>query len=353
MARVAWVGLLARHLVTGARRESPAAGEQEGTSEAEGAPELQAELDSLGATVRIAACDVSDREALARLFDSVAEEHPLGAVVHAAGVLDDGVIGSLTAERLDRVLLAKADAAWHLHELTEHMDLQAFVLFSSAAAAFGSPGQGNYAAANAFLDALAAHRRARGLPGTSLAWGLWEQASGMTGDLSEADLSRMARSGLRALASEEGLQLFDGALDAGDALMLPIPLDLTALRAQARMGVLPALFGDLVRVPARRASEEGRSLARRLAVTPESEREGIVLELVRAQVATVLGHASSEVIDTQRAFKDLGFDSLTAVELRNRLDATTGLRLPATLVFDYPTTSAVAGYLLGEVSGTR
>ena len=164
----------------------------------------------------------------------------------------------------------------------------------------------------------------------------------MTGGLSEADISRMARSGLRALSSEEGLELFDRALGAGEALMLPVPLDLAALRAQARMGVLPALFAGLVRVPARRFGEQGASLARRLAGTPEAEREGVVLELVRAQVATVLGHASPEAIDTQRTFKELGFDSLTAVELRNRLNAVTGLRLPATLVFDYPTTAAVA-----------
>ena len=246
------------------------------------------------------------------------------------------------------MLLAKADAAWHLHELTEHLDLRAFVLFSSAAAAFGSPGQGNYAAANAFLDALAAHRRARGLPGTSLAWGLWEEASGMTGSISKGDIWRMARSGLCALPSEEGLQLFDAALDAGEGLMLPINLDLTALRAQARAGMLPALFNDLVRVPTPRASEKSGSLARRLAATPEPERRGVALELIRAQVATVLGQPSPEAIDIQRAFSDLGFDSLIAMELRNRLNTATGLRLPVTLVFDYPTTSAVTSYLLGS-----
>jgi polyketide synthase 12 len=341
--------LLARHLVTRhgvghlllASRRGP---------DAEGAGELQAELESLGARVRIAACDLSQREALEALLDSIPEEHPLSGVVHTAGVLDDGVIGSLTAQRIGEVLGPKADAAWHLHELTKHMDLPMFVLFSSAAGVFGSPGQGNYAAANAFLDALAAYRRARGLTGSSLAWGLWEQASGMTGGLSEGDRSRMARSGLRVLSSEEGLELFDGALDAGEALMLPIHLDLKALRAQARMGVPPALFGDLVRVPTRRSSEQGASLARRLATVPETEHEGMVFDLVRAQVATVLGHVSPETIDTQRSFKELGFDSLTAVELRNRLGAVTGLRLPATLVFDHPTTSAVASYLLGEAS---
>ncbi len=341
--------LLARHLVSGhgvsrlllASRRGP---------EAEGAIELKSELESLGANVTIAACDVSRREDLASLLDSIPAEYPLDAVVHAAGVLDDGVIGSLTPERLERVLLAKTDAAWHLHELTEHMDLSMFVLFSSAAAAFGSPGQGNYAAANAFLDALAMHRRARGLPGISLAWGLWEEASGMTVDLGEADISRMTRSGLRALGSQEGLALFDAALEGSETLMLPIPLDFKVMRAQARTGTLPKIFSDLVRAPTRRSSEEGRSLAQRLAATSPDERESVVLELVRTEVATVLGHASPDTVDTQRTFKELGFDSLAAVELRNRLGTIAGLRLPATLVFDYPTTSEVASYVLGQAS---
>ncbi len=344
--------LIARHLVTGHGVDHLLLASRRGM-DAEGAGELQGELESLGASVRIAACDVSKREDLVGLLDSISEEHPLRGVVHVAGALDDGVIGSLNAQRIDDVLAPKADAAWYLHELTEHMDLSMFVLFSSAAAALGSPGQGNYAAANAFLDALAAHRRARGLPGSSLAWGLWEQASGMTGGLSEADISRLARAGLRVLASAEGLELFDDALGAGEALMLPVPLDLQALRAQARMGALPALFSGLVRVSSHRSTDAGRSLARRLAATPEAEREGVVLELARAQVASVLGHASPEAVDTQLTFKELGFDSLTAVELRNRLSATTGLSLPATLVFDYPTISAVAVHLLGELSGTR
>ena len=172
-------------------------------------------------------------------------------MVHTAGGLDDGVIESLTEERLDRVLAPKLDAAWYLHELTEHSELQSFVLFSSAAGALGSPGQGNYAEANAFLDGLAAHRRARGLAGTSLAWGLWEKASGMTGDLDGVDRAWMARSGMGALSSEQGLQLFDAALAAGEAFMLPARLDLAVLRAQARTGTRPALLAGLVHVPPR------------------------------------------------------------------------------------------------------
>jgi polyene macrolide polyketide synthase len=318
---------------------------------AEGAGELRTELECLGASVRIEACDISQRDALKGLLASIPDEYPLDGVVHTAGVLDDGVIGSLTPDRLDRVLAPKADAAWHLHELTEHMDLSMFALFSSAAAALGSPGQGNYAAANAFLDALAAYRRARGLSATSLAWGLWEQTSGMTEGLSDADISRMARSGMGVLATEEGLELFDRALGAGDALTLPIPLDLAALRAQARTGVLPALLAGLVRVPARRpSSEQSASLARRLATTPEAERADVILDLVKAQVAIVLGHPSPETIDTTRTFEELGFDSLTAVELRNRLRTATGLHLPATLIFDYPTITTTATNLLTQLT---
>ncbi len=321
--------------------------------DAAGAPELQGELESLDATVTVAACDVSEREALKGLLESVAAEYPLCGVVHASGVIDDALIGSLTVEQLDRVLSAKADAAWYLHELTEHIDLGAFVLFSSLAGTLGGPGQGNYAAANAFLDALAEYRHSKGLTATALAWGLWQQASTMTGGLSEADLTRIGRSGIGALSSEEGLRLFDTALNSGEALMFPVPLDLRALRAQAKAGVLPALFGGLVRVPARRAGAPGASLAGRLAGVPVGEREGVLLDLVRGQVASVLGHASAEAIDSQRAFNELGFDSLAAVELRNRLSQASGLRLPATLVFDYPTPAALARHLLGQLSGAQ
>ncbi|HWX43908.1 MAG TPA: SDR family NAD(P)-dependent oxidoreductase, partial [Solirubrobacteraceae bacterium] len=342
--------LLARHLVARHGVRELLLASRRG-AEAAGAPELQAELEALGAGVTIAACDVSDRERLKLLLDSVPEDRPLSGVVHAAGVRDDGVIGSLTAARLDGVLAAKADAAWHLHELTEHRDLRAFVLFSSAAGTIGGPGQGNYAAANAFLDGLAAHRRARGLAGVSLAWGLWEQASGITEGLSAADLARIGRLGLHALASEQGLELFDAALGAGEAFMLPASLDLRALRAQARVGALPAVLAGVVRAPVRRASEQGVSLARRLEATPEAEREGAMLDLVLAQIAAVLG--SAQAIDPWRAFKGTGFDSLTAVELRNRLNTVTGLRLPATLIFDYPTPAAVAGYLLSAITGRQ
>ncbi len=314
------------------------------------APELQAELRELGADVRIAACDVSDRAALKMLLDWIPEEHPLTAVVHAAGVLESGLIGSMTPERLDRALAPKADGAWHLHELTLDAPLQAFVLFSSAAGLIGGPGQANYAAANAFLDALAAHRRARGLPASSTAWGLWDVDSAMTDHLSEADRRRMASSGMRTLSHDQGLALFDVVLSAPQTLVFAAALDQRALRGQAKTGVLPAMLSSLVRLPKRDAGTHGDSLAARLAGVPEAEREGVVLELVRSHVAAAVGYDSPAAVEEQRAFKELGFDSLTAVELRNRLNVVTGVRLPATLVFDYPTPRALAGYLLSRVA---
>jgi acyl carrier protein len=313
--------------------------------QAPGAQDLEQELRRLGAEVRIAACDVGNLGALEGLLGMVPEGMPLRMVVHAAGVLDDGVIGSLTGERLDAVLAPKLDAAWYLHELTQGMELQAFVLFSSAAGTLGAPGQGNYAAANAFLDALASYRRARGMPASSLAWGLWEQSSEMTGTLSEVDRSRLTGQGVLALSNEEGLHLFDLALGSRRAHLIPVRLDLATLRKQARAGVLGAPFRDLVRVTAARAGRPD-SLAHRLAGLAPEERQSAVLEIVRSEIAAVLGHPSSQAIDPERSFKDLGFDSLAAVELRNRLNTITALRLPATLVFDYPNPTAVTNHII-------
>ena len=318
---------------------------------AEGVGELVAELALVGVQVRVVACDVADRGQVVGLLGSL--EFPLTAVVHAAGVLDDGVVESLTAGQVAGVMRPKVDAAWHLHELTAGMELSAFVLFSSVAALLGSPGQANYAAANACLDALAYRRRAEGLPAVSLAWGLWADATGMTGGLGEADLARLERTGIGALSTQLGLELFDEALGLDTAVLVPMRLDLTALRAQARVGMLPALLRGLVRTPARRTQPGGGSLAQRLAGVPDTDRQQVVLQLVQAQVAAVLGHASGAAVDPGRAFKELGFDSLAAVELRNRLTQTTGLRLPTTLVFDHPTPAAVTQLLLNEVGGSN
>jgi acyl transferase domain-containing protein len=341
--------LLARHLVVNYGVRRLVLTSRRG-AQAPGAEQLRAELSELGAHVAIEACDVSDREQLVQLLASVSPEHPLSAVVHAAGALDDGVIASLTARRMDGVFEPKADAAWHLHELTEHLDLSAFVLFSSSTGTFGGPGQSNYSAANAFLDALAIHRRGRGLPAMSMAWGWWAEAGGMAGEMSEADRARVRRGGIIAMSDKEGLELFDAAYAAGEALVVPVRFDAAVLRAQARAGLMPPLLRSLIRVPARQDTASARgSLARRLVNTPEGERERVLLELVCSEVAVVLGHSSAEAVDVHRPFNSLGFDSLTAVELRNRLVTVSGVQLPATLVFDYPTCAELSDFLLDKM----
>jgi len=345
-------GLVARHLVSEHGVRSIVLASRRG-GDAPGARELERELLGLGARVSIVACDVAEREQLRALIEAVPREYPLSAVVHTAAVLADGVVESLTPARLDRVLRPKVDAAWHLHELTRDLDLTAFILFSSVAATLGSPGAGSYAAGNAFLDALAAHRRALGLPATAMAWGLWgSQASGIRADLGELDLARMTRSGVAAMSFEECLELFNAGQGAEEALVVPARLDVAALRAQARAGTMSPLLRGLVRAPADRVSAGvERSLARRLSGASLEERRRVVLELVRAEAAIVLGHAAAATVSADRPFKELGFDSLAAVELRQRLAAASGLRLPATLVFDYPTPTALAGHLLEEIEG--
>ena len=323
-------------------------------AEAEGAAELSAELEELGAAVRIAACDVADREQLEALIASIPPQHPLGAVIHSAGVLDDGVLASLDRERLERVMRPKLDAAWSLHKLTEHLELSRFLLFSSISGIVGGPGQANYAAANTFLDALAAHRRTQGLPAHSLAWGGWEEESGMTGGLAEADRARAIqtireRVGLTLMPTAQGLDLFDTACASAEPLLVAAQLDSAALRARAETSPLPPVLRAIVRAPRGGPVEKG-SLAKRLAAVPEGDREEVALELIRGHIAAVLGHESGAEIEPDRAFKDLGFDSLAAVELRNRLSTATGLHLSPTLVFDYPTAAALSGYLVAEVS---
>ncbi|MFD7982538.1 SDR family NAD(P)-dependent oxidoreductase, partial [Kitasatospora indigofera] len=313
-----------------------------------GGAALCAELAGLGAEVTVAACDVADREALAAVLDSIPAAHPLTAVVHAAGVLDDGVVESLTPEALAAVWEPKARAAWHLHELTRGRDLTAFVLFSSAAGTLGSPGQANYAAANTFLDALAVHRRAQGLPATSLAWGYWAEPSGMTGHLTGADQNRLTRAGVVPLATDHALSLFDAALATGRATLVPVRLDLSVL---AGAPAAPAALKGLVsRKAARRPARHG-AVADRLRSLPEAERLRAALDLVTANTAAVLGHREPGAGWDQQPFKALGFDSLTSVELRNRLNSATGLRLPATVTFDHPTPRQLAEHLLSGILG--
>ncbi|MGW2950687.1 SDR family NAD(P)-dependent oxidoreductase, partial [Streptomyces eurythermus] len=324
-----------RHLLLTSRR-----GEQ-----APGAAELVAELAGLGARVTVAACDVADAEALARVLAEVPADRPLSAVIHAAGVLDDAVVTGLTPGHLERVMRPKADAALTLHRLTRHHPLKAFVLFSSAAGVLGSPGQGNYAAANVFLDALAAHRAAAGLPVLSLPWGLWSDRSELTASVGEA-----GGSGVLGLSAEEALGLFDAAWSAAEPVLVPIRLDHAALRSQ---DALPPVLRHEVRRPGSAGRPAVRSTTasarERLLGLPEEERRPALLDLVRTHAAAVLGHSATGSVTAERAFKDLGFDSLTAVQLRNQLSAATGVKLPPTVVFDHPTPADLADHLGGEL----
>ena len=376
-------GWLAEHLVDRhgvrdlllASRRGPAA---------QGVTELVERLRARGATVRVAACDVGDRDDLAGLLESVPPRRPLVAVVHAAGILDDCVIDALTPERLDAVLRPKADAARLLHELTAELPLRAFVLFSSVAGVLGTAGQANYAAANTSLDALAAQRRLAGLPAVSIAWGLWSSAAGMGAGLSALDEARLARTGLGSLSRQEGLELFDQALrttahstgtgadqgaDPAAGTLVAARLDLAGLRSRVESGgAIPAVMRGLVRAarpPARPAQPAGPGAAHPAApaaaatgplalvqqltgLDPDTARR-TVLDLVRNRVALVLGHDSADAVGVDLPFTDLGFDSLAAVELREILCEETGLPLPVTLIFDQPTVADVTDYLMRDL----
>jgi acyl transferase domain-containing protein/acyl carrier protein len=346
--------VIARHLVTAHGIGHLLLVSRRGAA-AHGVADLVAELELLGARTRVAACDVADRAGMAAVLESIGNEHPLTAVVHSAGLLDDATIETLTERQIDRVLAPKVDGALILDELTRGHDLAAFVVFSSAAAILGSPGQGNYAAANAVLDGLAHARRAQGLPALSVAWGLWNQGTGMTGEMDPAALARLERMGLRILGDADGTALFDAAVATDAAVVACVEFDKPALAAQARAGLLPEVLSGLVPSRARRTttgSGRGGLLADRLAAAPEDERDALVVDFVREHAAAVLGFQSSAAIDPETPFQEMGFDSLGGVELRNRLSEGTGTRLPSTLVFNYPTVSAVAKLLRSQWEAT-
>ncbi|GAA0223630.1 hypothetical protein GCM10009539_06030 [Cryptosporangium japonicum] len=315
--------------------------------DAPGARLLREEAATAGAELTIVAGDAADPETVRTLLAGIPATHPLRAVVHLAGTVDDGVIATMNGDRVDPVFGPKADAAATLHELTRDLDLSAFVLFSSAAGVLGGAGQANYAAANAYLDGLAAHRRAIGRPGTSLAWGSWDLDTGLTSGLMDAERARMRRGGLRPLPPAEALTLFDAAERTGRATVVVLGLEPARLRAVA--GDLPPLYRSLVPALPGRSGDPGvdRSGAR-LAELRGPERDRAALDLVRDHVARILGHSGPDRIEASRGFLDLGFDSLTAVELRNALNAATGLRLPPTALFDHPTPDDLARHLSAE-----
>ncbi|MEV6771943.1 type I polyketide synthase [Nocardia sp. NPDC051030] len=331
--------LFARHLVTeyGARRLILTS--RRGP-EAPGADELCAQLTELGAQVTVAACDVSDRGALKALLDEIGSEHPLTGVVHAAGVADHGLIESMTSGRIDTVFAPKADAAWHLHELTSDLPLSLFVLVSSAGGLVLAAGQANYAAANVYLDALATYRRAAGWTATSIDYGLWERSSGLGAELSDEDFERMRRQGFPALSESDGLALFDAAVTSGLAQLAALPVDRAVLRTRAEHA--PALVRGLVPTSAPRATP---SPLLELVGLPSEERLPLLVEFVRKQAAATLGYADVDLIAVDNVFGEMGFDSLTAVEFRNALRDATGVQLPGTLVFDFPTPQILAKQL--------
>ena len=335
-------GVFAEHLVTayGVRhlvlvsRRGPAA---------PGADELHQRLTELGAQVRVCAADISDPAQLSAALADIDDQHPLGGIIHTAGVIDDALFSDLTADQLDTVLTAKADSAWHLHQLTADMDLDAFIVFSSAAGILGARGQANYAAANAVLDALAHHRQ----NAVSLAWGYWHAPSGMTAHLDTADHTRLARAGLAPITAEQGLALFDAALTCQQPLLIPAPFNTAKLARHARRNSLPAILTGLTGTRPAAATTSPNTLTAQLATQTTQQQLTTLTTLVTTATATVLAHPDPTTLDPDRPFTNLGIDSLTALELRNTLATQTGLTLPATLIFDHPTPTAIATYVSG------
>jgi acyl transferase domain-containing protein/NAD(P)-dependent dehydrogenase (short-subunit alcohol dehydrogenase family)/acyl carrier protein len=314
--------------------------------EATGAVEFKEELEALGGDITIAACDVSKRAELSDLLAGVPEATPLRGVFHTAGIVDDGVLSQLTEDQLERVLLPKVDGASHLHELTQGLKLDCFVLFSSMAGVMGNAGQANYAAANCFLDALASHRQNKGLAGTAIAWGPWADG-GMADALSQADKTRMTRQGFKGLSSEDGMALLQLCLEQNFGQSVAVRLQQRHLATAFDATGIPPLFKNLIRTKAKGQSASG--LKERLLALPEAERESALLDVVRQEVAAVLGLGSKDEVQATQALQEMGMDSLMVVELKTRLATVCGVKLPATLAFDYPNAKALAGLLLERV----
>ncbi|MGW9554644.1 thioester reductase domain-containing protein [Nocardiopsis sp. NPDC055551] len=344
-------GVFARHLVRERGVRHVLLVSRSGSTAA-GAAELVDELSGLGAEARVEACDLADPDAAAALLATIPDAHPLTGVVHAAGVIDDGMVADQTASRVTAVLRSKIHAAWNLHELTRDCALDAFVLFSSVAGVIGGAGQSGYAAANTFLDTLAEHRAALGLPAVSLAWGLWDHERGMSGHLSRGELDRIARAGLLTITEDTGPKLLDRALCADRASLVVTPVDLAAVRSNGRRS--PLMLRRLVQ-DADGAVVDEELTAARLADLPSQRRHEIVADVVLREISLVLGHRTTSAVQEHHRFADLGFSSLTSVELRNRIADVTGVKLSPSLVFEHPTPGELAAHvcavLLPEIEG--
>jgi polyketide synthase 12 len=323
----------------------------------ERSPEAQAiiaELAELGATATVLACDAADNASLQAVMAHFTAQRPLRGVVHAAGVLDDGMLTSMTPQRLDQVFAPKVDGGWNLHLATQDLELDFFVLFSSISGVTGTPGQANYAAANTFLDALAYYRRARGLPATSVAWGAWD-GQGMATRLSEADRMRFSRQGMDALTLAEGVQLLEAVVLNGKPMAVAAALDLGRLQKtmEEQTGQAPALYRNLFRraggARTQGAAGGGANLRKALGEAPADQHEAIVLEMVRAEVAKALEFGSPDEVDVGLPLQDIGIDSLTAVLLRNQLSDMSGLALPAKIAFDHPNLRSLGKFMLSKL----